>query len=91
MHSVAPLLKKNGILIYSTCTIERQENEKVVEAFLKQQSQFQLDESLMDRLPTELHPYAQRKGQIQILPHYFGSDGFYIAAMKNVSNEDDNK
>lgn len=87
--AVAPLLKENGILVYSTCTIEKQENEDIISAFLKKQPHFQLDESLVDRLPTALQPYADRsKGHIQMLPHYFRSDGFFIAALKKTSHID---
>lgn len=36
-------LKEDGILVYSTCTLLPQENERVVERFLREQPQFQLE------------------------------------------------
>ena len=38
LESVAPLLKKDGILIYSTCTIDPVENQNVIEEFLREPS-----------------------------------------------------
>lgn len=81
LEATAPLLKKGGTLVYSTCTIEQRENEQIVADFLETHRNFSFDEQLKERLPKELSPYF-KQGQIQILPHYFQSDGFYIAAMK---------
>ncbi len=36
LASVAPLLKKGGILVYSTCTVDKEENENNVKAFLQE-------------------------------------------------------
>ena len=38
----SPLVKKGGILIYSTCTLNKKENEKQIQAFLKRNSDFEL-------------------------------------------------
>ncbi len=81
LESTAPLLKKGGILVYSTCTIEQRENEQIVAKFLETHRNFSFDEQLKERLPKKLSPYF-KQGQIQILPHYFQSDGFYIAVLK---------
>lgn len=83
LESVAPLLKKGGTLIYSTCTLEKRENEQVIEQFLEKHHQFFRDQNLSLRLPNKLSPYMQNKqGEVQIFPHYFHSDGFFIAALK---------
>lgn len=83
LEAVAPLLKKGGTLVYSTCTIERRENEQVIETFLNKHPQFFRDEHLPERLPKKLSPYMKnRQGELQILPHYFSSDGFFIAALR---------
>ena len=42
--AVLPLLKPNGILVYSTCSLEREENEDVVQELLGQVSTLQLEE-----------------------------------------------
>jgi 16S rRNA (cytosine967-C5)-methyltransferase len=42
--AVSPLLKPGGILVYSTCSLEREENEDVVQQLLGQMSILQLEE-----------------------------------------------
>lgn len=85
LNAVSGLVKPGGALVYSTCTIERNENEHQVEAFLQEHPEFQLDASW----PAELLATLDRAGllgpsfdgQLQLLPQHFGSDGFYIARM----------
>lgn len=81
LREVAPLLKRGGRLVYSTCTIEKTENEKVVQQFLQSHPEFEWDTSMKERLPKALEPYTH-DGQVQILPHYFATDGFYIACLR---------
>lgn len=81
LRAVAPLVKPGGLIVYSTCTIDQEENKTVLEAFLREHRQFSKDTSLSERMPESLHPYV-KDGELQILPHYVGSDGFYIAALR---------
>ncbi len=43
LNALAPLLKKNGALVYSTCSIEPEENQNVVEAFLESHPEWYID------------------------------------------------
>ncbi|GMB08509.1 16S rRNA (cytosine(967)-C(5))-methyltransferase RsmB [Thermolongibacillus altinsuensis] len=81
LSAVAPLLKKGGTLVYSTCTIDRAENERVIAQFLATHPQFELDPTLESRLPAPVQRYVHN-GQLQLLPHYFYSDGFFIASLR---------
>ncbi|WP_338452007.1 16S rRNA (cytosine(967)-C(5))-methyltransferase RsmB [Niallia oryzisoli] len=81
LDSVSPLLKKGGILVYSTCTIDQEENHQVVEAFLKQHPEFERDDSVRDRMPDPIRPIV-KNGEMQILPQHMNSDGFYIACLR---------
>ncbi|MGG0184574.1 16S rRNA (cytosine(967)-C(5))-methyltransferase RsmB [Bacillus rhizoplanae] len=81
LEKVAPLLKKGGRLVYSTCTIEKVENEQVVELFLQSHPEFEWDTTMKERLPKAVYPYVV-EGGVQILPHYFATDGFYIACLR---------
>jgi 16S rRNA (cytosine967-C5)-methyltransferase len=81
LQAVAPLLKRNGMLVYSTCTIDREENSDVVHSFLENHPEFERDDSAKTHLPEKLHPYFNN-GEVQLLPHYFGTDGFYIACLR---------
>ncbi|HET7578244.1 MAG TPA: 16S rRNA (cytosine(967)-C(5))-methyltransferase RsmB [Bacillales bacterium] len=83
LQALALLLKPGGKLVYSTCTIEETENQRVVASFLKRNRNFALDKTLAERLPGTLKDYSDPgKGQVQILPHQFGTDGFYIAVLR---------
>ncbi|MFC0216067.1 16S rRNA (cytosine(967)-C(5))-methyltransferase RsmB [Paenibacillus chartarius] len=82
LESIHPLLKPGGVLVYSTCTIEREENEDTVQAFLANHTEFALDKASPVRLPEPLLPFT---GMVTILPHQFGSDGFFIARMRKAN------
>lgn len=76
----AKLVKKSGLLIYSTCTVDLEENLETVNEFLRQQENFTPhDIHLPDNLAHLVDPKANK---IQILPQDFGGDGFFIAAFK---------
>ncbi|MGM0873619.1 MAG: 16S rRNA (cytosine(967)-C(5))-methyltransferase RsmB [Bacillota bacterium] len=81
LQAVAPLLKKDGVLVYSTCTIDQEENSDVIHTFLEKHPEFERDDTVKERLPEKLHRYFNN-GEIQLLPHYFGTDGFYIACLR---------
>ncbi|WP_395096738.1 16S rRNA (cytosine(967)-C(5))-methyltransferase RsmB [Bacillus amyloliquefaciens] len=81
LREIAPLVKKGGTLVYSTCTMDRTENEEVMHAFIQEHPEFEPDFSLEKRLPEKARPFVQ-DGSLQILPHYFGTDGFFISSMR---------
>lgn len=81
LSSVAPLLKKGGILVYSTCTVDKQENEQTVKTFLENNPEFDGDLSLKNRMPEAVQPFITGH-DLQIFPQDFGSDGFYISVLK---------
>ncbi|GFR37797.1 ribosomal RNA small subunit methyltransferase B [Insulibacter thermoxylanivorax] len=78
----AKLLKRGGILVYSTCTVDPAENEQVIRRFLADHPEFTADEQA-DLLPPALSPNAEHQlGAVRILPHHYGSDGFFIARLR---------
>jgi len=81
LESVAPLLKAGGTLVYSTCTVDREENEEVIEKFLREHPEFEGDPSFAERMPEAIKPLINGY-DVQILPQDFGSDGFYIACLR---------
>jgi 16S rRNA (cytosine967-C5)-methyltransferase len=81
LSAVAPLLKKDGVLVYSTCTIDREENGDVVQAFLEAHEDFELHPQFKDRMPAKVAGKIEN-GTLQILPSDFGTDGFYIACFR---------
>jgi 16S rRNA (cytosine967-C5)-methyltransferase len=81
LKSVSSLVKKGGILVYSTCTVDKEENENTVAAFLKENPQFEEDSMFKERMPTAIRPLISGH-DLQIFPQDFGSDGFYIAVIR---------
>ncbi|WP_223700279.1 16S rRNA (cytosine(967)-C(5))-methyltransferase RsmB [Sutcliffiella deserti] len=81
LEQVAPLVKKGGTLVYSTCTIDKEENTEVVKAFLENNPDYKIDFNIKDLLPASLETYI-KDGMLQLLPHYFGTDGFFIVRLK---------
>ncbi|WP_243298216.1 16S rRNA (cytosine(967)-C(5))-methyltransferase RsmB [Bacillus litorisediminis] len=79
--AVAPLLKQNGILVYSTCTVDMEENHDTVRSFLERQSDYVLDETLKERVPESFRPLV-KNGELQLLPHTLSTDGFFVAAFR---------
>ena len=81
LEKVSSLVKTGGTITYSTCTVGKEENEAIIDAFLEQNKDFERDLSLVDRLPEAVKPYVNGNS-VQILPQYFGSDGFFIASIR---------
>ncbi len=81
LTKIAPLVKNGGTLVYSTCTINKEENEEVVSTFLLNNREYEMDLTLSDRMPKELRPYVH-DNHLQVLPQYMNSDGFFIAAFR---------
>ncbi|WP_188495495.1 16S rRNA (cytosine(967)-C(5))-methyltransferase RsmB [Pullulanibacillus pueri] len=81
LSAVAPLLKKGGKLVYSTCTIDKEENVMTAQAFLDAFPDFKVDDRLQERLPQAVSETStwNGKGMVQILPQDFNTDGFFIS------------
>jgi 16S rRNA (cytosine967-C5)-methyltransferase len=79
LEAGARAVRSGGVLVYSTCTISPAENEDRIAAFLRQHSDFELDDPPSD-LPVWDHPSVPRIKQT--LPHRDGTDGFFIARMR---------
>lgn len=75
LESQATHLRPGGILVYSTCTILRRENEAVVEAFLAAHPEF-------STVPLELPGLGRiERGMKTLLPCDEGTDGFFLAKL----------
>ena len=68
-------LKSGGILVYSTCTLNKRENEAVIEKFLSEHSDF---------APHPLKISEQNDYKITLLPHKDNCDGFFISAITKI-------
>ena len=80
LDRAANYVKPRGTLIFSTCTIAKEENEENMMWFL-QNYPFKL-ESLDPCLPEELHSETTALGYLQLLPGVHKTDGFFIAKFR---------
>ncbi|MED4581800.1 16S rRNA (cytosine(967)-C(5))-methyltransferase RsmB [Brevibacillus choshinensis] len=81
--SLSELVAPGGTLVYSTCTIEPMENQDIVRRFVDKHPDFVLDATLRDDLPEVVRDMVDESGAyVQILPHHFDSDGFFIARLR---------
>lgn len=82
IENAAKYLKVGGRMVYSTCTLFKEENEDVVNDFLAKNDGFTLEKiDGLDRI--DGGKYKNNDGTIQILPHE-EYDGFFIAKLKRV-------
>lgn len=83
LGSVWNYVKPGGIMMYSTCTINPYENEKMVD-YICENLPFErvdISESLPEALRKE---ESLSKGYLQLLPGVYGTDGFFLAKLKRI-------
>lgn len=78
LRAAAQIVKPGGLLIYSTCSLELEENDDVVDAFLTDQPEFSLDPPAVSAVPAEVLD----NGRLRVLPHRHGSDGAFAARLR---------
>lgn len=80
----ADWVKPGGILVFSTCSLEPEEGEARLEAFLKARPDYALLPARPEELPHGVLPRAD--GSLRLLPGALadagGTDGFFIARMR---------
>ena len=81
LQSVWNYVKPGGIMMYSTCTIHKAENEKMVQ-WICENLPFETV-SMEDTLPEVLADQdTVRNGYLQLLPGQFGTDGFFLSKLR---------
>ena len=83
LRQAAAVLRPGGNLVYSTCTLHPEENERVVKAFLDDDPRFRL--ACASSLPDSLGPLVSGDGYLRCFPHIHDSDGFFAARMERVA------
>jgi len=79
LDTARELIKSDGVIVYSTCTVEYAENQGMVERFLGRHTD-------MEKIPlsqlTGNEKLVIEDNTLQVLPQHFGSDGFFVAAFR---------
>lgn len=79
LSTASRYLKENGTIVYSTCTINKMENEQVVDKFLTENSNFKLEKQ---HCPVENVINSDEK--VTFLSHLTGFDGFFVAVLRKM-------
>ncbi len=86
LDRIAPFLKKGGILVYTVCSLEPEENEHIIKGFLQKHAEF-------DIVKPALHGHAKpdmlltSRGFLTTAPHMHQLDGFFAAALIKKSEQ----
>ena len=75
LNNQASYVKPGGVLMYSTCTLVRRENEGVVEKFLKQNPDFTTEKLNLPHM-------ENTTGMLTLVPGEYDTDGFFICRLR---------
>lgn len=80
LDAASQIVDPGGILVYSTCTLEPEENEERVEAFLDSRGDFRMD--VTDAVP---HRFLDDEGRLFVTPQDTGFDGAFAARLRRAA------
>ncbi|MBX7173218.1 MAG: methyltransferase domain-containing protein [Pyrinomonadaceae bacterium] len=78
LSNASKLLKKGGSLIYSTCSLETEENEQVIASFLEENNDFEIISPKINQ------KFLLKENFARTFPQRDEMDGFFIAVLKKV-------
>lgn len=77
LSGLAPCVKAGGVLLYSTCTVLKNENESVIDRFLAEHSEFSMESFILPDPIGTVHD-----GKLSLYPHIHQTDGFFICKLR---------
>lgn len=80
LSNASKYVKVGGVMVYSTCTITKEENEEILNKFLSDNPNFNLV-SISDYFTEDLFEESMEKGYIKLFPNKSNTDGFFISKL----------
>lgn len=81
LRSASTIVKPGGMLVYSTCSLETEENDTQVERFLTEHKNWRLDPPAEGAVPATVID----AGRLRVLPQRHGTDGAFAARLRRLA------
>ena len=81
LRAASSMVKPGGILVYSTCSLETEENDTQVERFLTEHPGWRLEPPPDGSVPSGVLD----AGRLRVLPHRHGTDGAFAARLRRMA------
>jgi 16S rRNA (cytosine967-C5)-methyltransferase len=80
LDATAAVVRPGGLLVYATCTLEPEENDAQIEAFLAAHPEFRLEPPPEGAVPSAVLD----AGRLRVLPQRHGVDGAFAARLRRI-------
>ncbi|MBI5591656.1 MAG: 16S rRNA (cytosine(967)-C(5))-methyltransferase RsmB [Deltaproteobacteria bacterium] len=81
LDHVSRFVRPSGVLVYAVCSMEPEENEAVVAAFLRDHSEFSVEKSPAGLSP-QIRSLMNPEGHLRTFPHLHAMDGFFAVRFR---------
>lgn len=85
LNNAAAYVRKGGYILYSTCTLNKEENEENIEAFIEKENNSFSIINAADYLPDSLKDFVTDKGYVKVIPGKVRADGFFVCILKRIN------